>query len=418
MQKQERSVPPESMTGSGEAERLAGLAASLLALVCITARNQAKSRGVDEVHFLTREGVVFQRFFDRFARGARWPEQSVLFHASRLSTFAASLFPEGWRGLGRFFSLYHDANWVELSASLDTAPAIMPGHPVQGIPDNVRGQALAEFISTNEHTKTWIGKIAQRKHRELAEYLAHYHPSIARTKTAVLVDIGWRGSIQDNLARALPEIEWHGVYFGLLPYLNTQPKNCVKSGILFDPTQTEYLAANVMPLEFLFDAGVGGVVGYRGAEPVHSPHRGDEGCSDFVAHFQRALDDRATDYGQLLARASTDETVASLQAAWRDDALVFWAATQHMSAELFEALSVFRHDETFGIASTVQIAHTTSWQSMLRGLFDYRTRRLFFQHSQSIPLHLWRSPQLGWRTRAWMFLLALASKTRNFIKGR
>ena len=418
MPKRGHGVPPESMPGAGEAERLAGLAAGLLALVCLTARSQAQSRGIDQVHFLTREGIVFQRFFDRFARGARWPEQSVLFHASRLATFAASLFPEGWRGLGRFFSVYHDANWVELSTSLNAPTAIREGQPAPSIADNVRGQALAEVIADDEQTKTWIAEIAQHRHRELAGYLARHHPSITRAGTAVLVDIGWRGSIQDNLALALPGIEWHGVYCGLLPYFNTQPKNCHKSGILFDPAQTGYLAANVMPLEFLFDAGVGGVVGYRGGEPVHAPQDDHVRGSDFVARFQRTLEDRATDCGQLLADASTDGTAASLQAAWRDDALAFWAATQHMSAEMFEAFSVFRHDETFGIASTVQISDVTSWRSMLRGVFDYRTRHLFSQHSQSIPIHLWRSSQLGWRTRAWMFLLATASKTRSLIKGR
>jgi hypothetical protein len=40
------------------------------------------------------------------------------------------------------------------------------------------------------------------------------------------VDIGWRGTIQDNLAHVLPEKTLFGHYLGLARVLNEQPVNC------------------------------------------------------------------------------------------------------------------------------------------------------------------------------------------------
>ncbi len=396
-------------------EDLAALAAGLLGLLCVMAREQAASLGLGKIHFLTREGIIFQRYYDRFAHGAQWPEQSSLLHASRLSTFAASLASEGSRGLVRFFTPYHDANWAELRASLNVPGRFAP--PPLAVPTELRGAALARFIATQPPLRAWIDEVARHGHADLAAYMSRYHPGLASEGAAVLVDIGWRGSIQDNLALAMPETTWHGTYFGLLPFLNPQPPNCRKTGVLFPPDAAAHIGANLLPLEFLFDADIGSVTGYRNGEPVHPPHA-QPAAGDFVARFQIALEKLAEPMGRMFANATTDGEADTLKATWLHQANAFWAASQEMSAGLFEALREFHHDETFGIASTVRIADTLSWRFLLRSLYDYRARRLLLQYSQSLPTHLWLSPQLGWGTRSWLFLLAAAMRTRDILKGR
>lgn len=400
----------------GEPEQLAGSAAGLLALVCIMARDRAHQVGVRTIHFLTREGIFFQRFFDKFSRAALWTESSSLFHGSRLSTFSASLTFDGWRGLERFFSQYHDANWTELLASLNSVSNVGDRVPACAAPSNLRGQALFDAIGANQGLREWIDAIASRDQLALEGYVSSRHPEIINKGAAILVDIGWRGTIQDNLALALPTFKWHGVYFGLRPYLNPQPTNCSKSAILFGPDSSTSVTADVFATEFLFHSASGSVIAYRAGEPILDAPR--PAVDDFTGRFQSVLADHAAKCGAMYAEAMEAGTQEALKAAWQNDAGEFWDQTQAMGPALFDAIRRFHHDETFGVGNSIQIDAATSLRAMLRSLVSYRTRRLFLQHSLAIPPHLRRSSQLGWWLRAWLHFHATASKARKVLRNR
>ena len=47
----------------------------------------------------------------------------------------------------------------------------------------------------------------------------------------IVVDVGWRGTIQDNLAKIFPELRFTGWYLALFPFLNPQPDNVDKHAI-------------------------------------------------------------------------------------------------------------------------------------------------------------------------------------------
>ena len=67
------------------------------------------------------------------------------------------------------------------------------------------------------------------------ELLTRYLRDRGVTKTEVLVvDLGWRGTIQDNFAHLMNDVHFHGVYMGLFPFLNKQIGNVSKEALAFN----------------------------------------------------------------------------------------------------------------------------------------------------------------------------------------
>jgi hypothetical protein len=402
---------PPPMAGS-----LADLASGLLSLLCLESFALAQRTGVKTVHFLTREGIFFQNFFDTFARSADWNVRSGLFHASRLSTFAASLTSDGPAGLGRLLSQYRTAGWEQILSSLNAWPP--PPHIARLLAQranaHLEGEVLLQVAVSDPEISAWLKAVAGERHRELCTYVAQHHPELSRSRDTVLVDIGWRGTIQDNLALAMPSVHWHGVYLGLLAYLNQQPSNCEKHGLLFEGGRNEQgpVAGNVMIIEYLFHAPIGSVIGYCDGEPVHAASE-PENRDGFAGHFQSALLAQAACCGQMLAGATDPAERGILLARWRHDAATFLLRCQSVGPELFDAIRRFRHDEAFGLGKTVQIDEALSLKSAFRATFSRQARDLFIQHSLAIPADLRRSVQLGWWVRLWLLLHGIVGRLKH-----
>lgn len=399
------AVPAEV---TARATALAGPGAALLALLCLEAAERCRASGAGRVLFLTREGLLFQQFFERFAAAAGWSTATALFHASRLSTFAASLIDEQVEGLTRFFSQYGDAGWEQLLRSLGAWP-MGPDSPG---PRPERGAALLDAFRVDAALRDWLARHVRARHAALAAYVARHHATIGPGASAVLVDIGWRGTIQDNLAAAFPACRFEGIYFGLFPYHNAQRDNCGKHGLLFEEGRTAagWVGGDVLAIEYLFHADAGSIVGYSGGEPVWGePERGRR---EFAAAFQQALLEQAGPLGQRWA-AAADGGLA-LRAAWRDQAQGFWRACQHYDDVLFAAISRYRHDEEFGLGRVVEIASALSWRGFLRALVSRADRALFIQHSLAVPEALRRGPGIAWWLRLWYGFVHVVRRVRRW----
>lgn len=395
---------------------LSDSATGLLSLLCLDAHDLATRHGLDTVYFLTREGICFQRFFDAFANGANWQTRSALFHASRLSTFTASLTKDGAQGLQRLLSQYQAAGWKQVLGSMDAWPPPDDIADIIGQPTKVAlsGSALQRAAANDTSIAAWIDALAKERQRDLLGYVARHHPGLLMQQDAVLVDIGWRGTIQDNLALAIPGPRWHGLYFGLFPYLNAQPSNCDKHGILFENGRSETgpVSGNVMVVEYLFHAPVGSVVGYREGEPIYTAQNAG-GEEDFSSQFQSKLLAQAASCGRALADAAQTFERERLLAVWRRNAATFMQQCQAIGPELFAAIRQFRHDEAFGLGRTVQIDDALSLNSMISGIFSRHTRSLFIQHSLAIPKDLRKSIKLGWWVRLWLLLHDTVASVRQ-----
>lgn len=283
--------------GVRHAQVFAGFAAFIQA--------EARRRGVESVFFMTREGVFFQQVYDALQTVAPFAAQATgsrLIEVSRIATFVGSLRTLSADELMRIWSLYSHQSMQALlrTLDLDAAPfaAVVQRH----------GLALDEVVSYPWQDARVLALLADpafrdpiEAHRDdrralLLEYLGQQ--GFLGSGPRMTVDIGWRGSIQDNLALLLPETPIHGLYLGLQPFLNDQPANATKRGFLVDANVDSpgraRLVRHVRPIEMMCNVLGGSVTGYRrngqGIEALRLSHRNeDEVHERFIAHFHAGI---------------------------------------------------------------------------------------------------------------------------------
>ncbi len=291
---------------------LEGLGASVCGFV-LQVMEEALRRNVDTVHFMTREGVFFRRIYDMLVEidvfdVGKYPE-SALIEVSRRSTFAASLSDFAIEPLRRLWSQYsvQSISALAITLNIDLAEwrpvAKQLGIDVdKQIEYPWRDQDFRRFITHPRIVRTGRQAIA-RQCSELVEYLeaAGFEPRA--DKDRLVVDIGWRGTIQDNLAQLVAG-RIHGCYFGLERFLNPQPANGSKSAYVFDVERGYPLhISEVAGLEFLFNAPGGSTAGYRAGKAIRQIIPKEEDCVlGPVAALQARLLEGAARTGDFVKR--------------------------------------------------------------------------------------------------------------------
>ncbi len=315
----------------------------------------------ERLHFLSREGAWLARHYAalraRRRDGAGWPAPVPL-AVSRRSSFLPSLPAVTADGLLPLLAQYRDATGAAVLDSLGLAPP--PG--LAGLGRRFADPGVAEAILGDPAI---AAALARRHAGQRAALLAYLDQQGALAGEALAVaDIGWRGSIQDNLARLLPDRRVTGFYLALLPPLAEAPPNAAKRGFLLEPRDPPHLARRlrfVAPLEFAASDETPSVLGYAlrdgRAEPLHDalvlvPH-----ASAAFRAFQAAIAEGVTDTAGLrtpdpaLARTLLLQVVESpppalarlFFEAWRDDrfgaGMLRRGAPRLRGADLLRALS-------------------------------------------------------------------------------
>ncbi len=228
--------------------------------------------GHERVHFFTREGKFFQKVFDRVQEHglfAMSPIESNLLPVSRLATFFPSLQELTPKELMRLWSQYHTQSINSFLHSLGVNP--------EGLLSVIRESGVdpEEMISSPWQDERFKRLLADKQFLDLLreEYLERRESLIeffqdskfGQGGKAFIVDIGWRGTIQDNLALIFPELSIEGCYLGLQKFFNPQPENTRKYGYIADKNRGEehVMLKHVMPYEMLCFGTGGSAVGYR-----------------------------------------------------------------------------------------------------------------------------------------------------------
>jgi FMN phosphatase YigB (HAD superfamily) len=221
----------------------AGVLTSFLPVLLVAAAvEDAVARGVSTVHYVSREGAFLRQLHDLIAPilvGSAGPAPAARhLEVSRRSTFGASIGRCDRESLALMWSQYADQSPRTLFESLGVD--ITPLEPIltacglgldELVPDAANDERIAELISHPE-VGAHVERILADRRRALEAYLRQEMD--LSTPEVIVVDVGWRGTIQDNLARVLPDVRWHGCYLGLFPFLNPQPANVTKRAIAFD----------------------------------------------------------------------------------------------------------------------------------------------------------------------------------------
>lgn len=382
---------------------------------------------VERLYYFTREGEFFLAIHRRLAEldafGLPLPPAQLL-HVSRLATFAGSLREFSPTELMRLWNQYSVQSLSALCKSLGMeAEALAAAAARHGLdlttPIRYPWQDARVLALFGEAAVRADGaRQLANKRGDLLAYLcaAGLEDQPARIG---IVDIGWRGTIQDNLAYTLPAVTWRGYYLALNRFLNPQPANAGKSA--FGPNlnlaeEAGHLLDFVAPVEMLCNSPNGSVTGYEVTAAGVRPHRhvDDEENrihEECVRAFQAGVLDAVPFWADFLrTHAYSAEELRPL-------ALEIWSGIIGEPPP-FLASAYFRlnHNETFGMGGFSDKRHLPGVAEVWRALVSRRAReRLhrFLRENGWVP-GLLACPEVdpALRRSLRVFLKALAIKRR------
>ncbi|MCP3392314.1 HAD family hydrolase [Bradyrhizobium sp. CCGB12] len=390
------------LTAAEPAERSAAFragvrAAPLFLGFCLFVAERAIRDKVDSLFFLSQEGDFLHRVFaalfpKRTLAGLPLPDSRAL-GVSRVSTFLPS-FPEpiGHKHLKLVWSLHWQqrvstlfrvcgleaGEFGDLLANLGLKEDELIIHP-ESDPRILR---LIEAPPFREATSRQYGKRRERLDRYLDQQ------GLGRRGKIAFVDVGWRGTIQDNLARMRPDVEFTGYYLGLRKFLNPQPPNVEKHAYGIDERRGNAFALldSFEPLEVICSSMSGSTEDYREEGDVMVPVKSIHPKAtlyDFPRDFQDGVVFATREWRPSLANyaVSSDEL--------RELSVRLWThISQSPPAGLVRTfLEVPQHD-VFGFGGHFDRGRVPSVMEMLFGLFNRRYRNhviLYLRRTQWEP---------------------------------
>ena len=228
-----------------------------------------KECGVDQLYFFTREGEFFKKIYDQIKYYE--PELATIsavnvLEVSRLATFAASLRNVEPEEFQRMWSQYNEQTlrtfFLSLGMEVDEFLPVIKKYNIsvdEIIVNPIYDKRMRSLIADNL-IKDALLTNAQSKKKILTQYCREH--GIKDGTQVAIVDIGWRGTIQDNLCLILPHVVWRGYYLCLAPYLNEQPLNGSKKSFL-NLNESKVVLRYPTPIEMICNSPNGSVVGYE-----------------------------------------------------------------------------------------------------------------------------------------------------------
>jgi FMN phosphatase YigB (HAD superfamily) len=290
----------------------AGISSAPLAVAVVArAIEVARVKGIDRIHYLSREGQFLAQVHQVVApvlmSGAGEPPQAVHLEVSRRATFGASLADASHEQMQRMWRMYGAqsprALLVSLGAEVEDFTPFLSRHGLAidtAIGDIARNKQVQAFLEDPAVSEKLAEVLAARR-EQLLGYFAQETDLDA--PELIVVDVGWRGSIQDNLAHVLSHTQIHGVYLGLFPFLNDQPPNVVKEAVGFNANVGEEYAFAEPPaaVERPWTPHVPSTIGYRleGGRYL-AVHDIETSASPAIATFQRGVLDGAVAVAEFL----------------------------------------------------------------------------------------------------------------------
>lgn len=347
--------------------------------------DQAAEQGIQRLFFASREGLTFLRLYRRVLRALDIQDAppAHYFACSRRSTFLASQDEFSVAGLERLLRQYDNQPLKRLLRNLS-----LPVEEFAPLAQRCGFESVDEIIAEPETHTAFQAFLADsevqqrfRVHRDAArqnlrQYLAQQ--GFFDVERVGLVDIGWKGTIQDNVVRAVrthakaPEI--HGLYFGLVHIADDDVERSFKHGYMADTRRGDLLEETVFKngpvFEMFSSAQHPGVVAYgphpRIAGRIKPIAKSDDHeRRDFhkvAAEVFTGIDDYVEDYLYLAP------LIGSSASAWRADLLDqlrrYILYPTYAEAKRFLRYS---HVESFGVFHRSTYEFKGDWREIVFG---------------------------------------------------
>lgn len=254
---------------------------------------------IDKVYYFTREGERFIKTHELIEKNNPFPTEipkAELLEVSRMATFSASLNEFSIAELLRLWSQYKVQSMEALFKTL--AIDIEPYKTYLGKYDITSKEDISEpwfdvRIQELCRDKEFTSKInieIKRKREELLEYFSNqgiYNDD----KPMFTVDIGWRGTIQDNLAYIFDKKFITGYYVTLYDFYNAQPENTKKIKFIKDKKVIlNYVSSIITVLEMIFSSTSGSVIEYKDGKAIRKMKKEEaQTIQNYIEHIQNGM---------------------------------------------------------------------------------------------------------------------------------
>lgn len=341
--------------------------------------SRMNEEGAERLFFFTREGNFFEAVYrTRYSDEA---QKICVLPVSRLATFGPSLKDVGVDSLMRLWSQYSTQSVSAFILSLGLNPAdfseIVDKHYLNLVDAIVYPWQNPQFLALLDD-KVFQERVTERlaSQRDLLKRLLLQN-GWRDGMTVGVVDIGWRGTIQDNLAHIMPSSKIVGCYLGLYKFLNPQPVNTKKYGYVFDANQGREINRFVEELslvEMLTNSPFGSVKGYR-------ENGGEISTENLIDELENLVFERYTKYFQ----AGVLDALTNQKNTMTGSACVDSFASPSPLALI--AHSRLQHNEIFGLGSFINQGAFVPLK-VAKGIFRKKHRTHFrkFVHSFVAPL--------------------------------
>lgn len=317
---------------------------------------------IEELYFFTREGEFYKQVYDEIIKNEykdqRIPRAEIL-EVSRLSTFCASLREVSLVEMMRIWNQYSVQSLGAMFKSLGIPIEVVAAFAEKyGIPmeEVITYPWLDERVMKLFQDQDFLLTVRNErdiKRKLLSEYLAQKGIDPERKKRIGIVDIGWRGTIQDNICYLIPNCEVKGYYIGLVPFLNEQPGNAVKRGYLNGYGKFDFLLQYVMPFEMICNSPNGSTTGYERKGNIVCAVRKKETEEDqiYYQYTVKIQKDILADLPEIYRSLNNRPYIASSIRAYAHKKLSDYILNpQRATAEAYFSL---RHNEEFGVGEYV-----------------------------------------------------------------
>jgi FMN phosphatase YigB (HAD superfamily) len=416
-----QALPPN--VGRRDYYQLGRKCSPLLVGFVLMAMERAVSDKVEALYFFTREGEFFLEIYRRLADAdvlGFAPPRAALLMVSRLATFAGSLRTFSTTELMRLWNQYSVQSMEALLKSLAMDPVEFAADAARLGLDLVapirypwQDSRVRAFFDDHD-VRSRVERHLAAKREGLLAYLASVGLGEGSRKIGI-VDIGWRGTIQDNIAYALKDLEVVGCYLGLNRFLNDQPENVRKEayGPNLNESETMHsLLDFVAPIEMLCNSPNGSVAGYQstvhGMKVIRQVDEEENKVhAEYVRHFQAGVVDSVPYWADFL------RSHAYSSAELRPVAMETWnRIVNYPPAFLTEAYFRLNHNEVFGVGGFLDKRRMIGIGDVVLAFFS-RERRIRVQADLSASgwtPGLVRCPDVPWYLRAGLRLLLLGHK--------
>jgi len=232
---------------------------------------------IDKVYYQTREGETFIKVHEYIKKHNPFPVDipaCEVMEVSRMSTFGASLNEFSINELLRLWSQYKKqsvkALFKTLNIKIDEYSSFFEKYNIN-VEDSLELKTDSGFkkLCNDKDFTSKINKELNDKREELLKFFKKNYGIVNDDKEIFVVDIGWRGTIQDNIAYIFDKKKVDGYYITLFDYYNVQPKNTYKYAFIDDNNVRDNIVANMITLlEWIYNPGTGSVVEYKDGKSI------------------------------------------------------------------------------------------------------------------------------------------------------